>query len=211
MAKRPDVVRVAVVDDHRMVLDGLAAHLAQSGLEVVIAVGSWGELVEHPAFPADVTVLDLNLGDGLRIESKVQALRAAGSHVVIVSRHAGSHAIARSLHAGALAFVPKSAPAAELTEAVEAVARGERYPSDAADLPQRVTTVSVGPREQRALALYAAGRSIREVAAEMEATEETVKSYIKRARSKYRRAGIDLGTKILLLRHAVHEGWLDSE
>ena len=45
----------------------------------------------------------------------------------------------------------------------------------------------------------------------METTEETVKSYIKRARRKYREVGIDIGTRILLRRHGLREGWLTSD
>ena len=59
--------------------------------------------------------------------------------------------------------------------------------------------------------LYASGRSIREVAAEMGTTEETIKSYIKRARRKYRTAGIDLGTRVLLRRHGARAGWIPTE
>ena len=59
--------------------------------------------------------------------------------------------------------------------------------------------------------LYARGLSIKAVASEMEMTEETVKSYIKRARRKYRDVGTDIGTKILLRRHVIREGWLDSD
>jgi hypothetical protein len=45
----------------------------------------------------------------------------------------------------------------------------------------------------------------------MSTTEETVKSYIKRGRRKYRRVGVDLGTKLLLRRHAIREGWITPE
>jgi two-component system, NarL family, uhpT operon response regulator UhpA len=38
-----------------------------------------------------------------------------------------------------------------------------------------------------------------------------VKSYIKRGRRKYRRVGVDLGTKLLLRRHAIREGWIPPE
>jgi DNA-directed RNA polymerase specialized sigma24 family protein len=59
--------------------------------------------------------------------------------------------------------------------------------------------------------LYAAGRPVKEVAVAMGTTEDTVKSYIKRGRRKYRAAGIDIGTRILLRRQATVEGWLSPE
>jgi hypothetical protein len=45
----------------------------------------------------------------------------------------------------------------------------------------------------------------------METTEETVKSYIKRARRKFREVGVDVGTRILLRRYGIREGWLTPE
>src|SRR5690606_10644021 len=69
----------------------------------------------------------------------------------------------------------------------------------------------LGNRERRALVLYAAGHPIKEVAATMGTTEDTVKSYVKRGRRKYRAAGIDIGTRALLRRRAVVEGWLSPE
>ncbi|HRN30247.1 MAG TPA: hypothetical protein PK890_11190, partial [Terrimesophilobacter sp.] len=95
-------VRVAVVDDYQMVVDGLITHLHTAGrdLDVVINATSWDELTNHPHYPADVTVLDLNLGDHIRIETKVRALTSAGSGVVLISRHTSAIAIARALTAG---------------------------------------------------------------------------------------------------------------
>ena len=69
----------------------------------------------------------------------------------------------------------------------------------------------LGERERRALVLYAGDLSLKDVALAMDTTTETVKSYVKRARRKYREAGIDLGTRFLLRRYAVSEGWLDGD
>lgn len=208
-------VRVAVVDDYQMVVDGLITHLRTAGpdLAVVVSATSWDGLLTHPGFPPDVTVLDLNLGDSIRIETKVRALIAAGSAVVLISRHTSAIAIQRALNAGALGYVPKTASAEELVAAVRAASRGELYLSDLYTVPENtvVAELSVGPREQRALALYASGRTIRDVAAALNTTEETAKSYVKRARSKYRRAGIELGTKVALRRYAALEGWIESD
>lgn len=210
-------VRIAVVDDHRMVLDGITAHIraSRSDIDIVIAEPSWLALVSHPEFPVDVVVLDLNLNDSISVVTKVKALNAAGSKTVIMSRHADAASIHGALAAGALAFVPKSDSADELITAIHAVAGGARHlsPTASGSLGS-VATVrdpGLGRQEQRAMVLYASGRSIKEVAEEMQTTEETVKSYIKRARRKYRTIGVDVGTKILLRRRGIHEGWLSPE
>lgn len=214
---RQPFTRVAIVDDHRMVLDGVVAHVKarRVDIEIVIHETTWLGLLAHADFPVDVVVLDLNLSDGIPIGTKIRALTAAGAATVVISRHADAGSISSSLAAGALAFVPKTDSADELIGAVRAVAAGRRYlsPVTAATLDglRLSRDPGLGQREQRAIMLYAAGRSIKEVADHMGTTDETVKSYIKRARRKYLHIGVDVGTKILLRRRGIHEGWLTPE
>lgn len=210
-------VTVAIVDDFQLVIDGLTAHLADEriGIDVVIQASSWGELVDHPRFPAMVTVLDLNLNDTISISAKVQALVAAGSGVVVISRHSDPATVARAMDAGALGYVPKTDSAAELVSAIKDAARGRRHlarplEEAIADLHAPVDPV-LGQREREAIALYSTGRTIKQVAEEMGTTEETIKSYIKRARRKYREVGVELGTRSLLRTHGIREGWLDPD
>ena len=214
---RSSAVKVALVDDHRLVLDGLEARLARrsSGVIVQAAESSWAALLQHPGYPFDVVVLDLHLDDNIPIATKLRALQSAGTAAVVMSRHADSGSISAAMNAGALAFVPKTESADELIAAIRSAANRVRH------LPDRVATVlagfratpdaGLGRQEQRALVLYAGGRSIKEVAVVMGTTEETVKSYIKRARRKYRMVGVDVGTRVLLRRHAIREGWIAPE
>jgi two-component system uhpT operon response regulator UhpA len=214
---RPIAIRVAIVDDHRLVIDGIAAHLAASdnGIEVVIGATTWAALLAHEEFPVDVAVLDLNLADQIAIGAKVRALSAAGTRTIVMSRHTDAASIHGAIKAGALAFVPKTETADELVLAIRSAAEGQHYRNqplvDALEVLSTTEDPGLGRQERRALVLYASGRSIREVAREMDTTEETVKSYIKRGRRKYRQVGIDLGTKHLLRSHGIREGWLTPE
>ena len=211
------VIRVAVVDDHRLVLDGIAAHLRirHPDIKVLATETTWVGLLSHPEFPVDVVVLDLGLGDDIAIETKMHTLATAGARAVVMSRHADAITVQSALQAGALAFVPKTDDAAELVLAIRAAAAGVRYraQSIASANLETITAASpgLGRQELRALMLFATGRSVKDVAAQMNTTEETVKSYLKRARRKYLAAGTDLGTKVLLRRHAIREGWLSPE
>ena len=214
---RSSGIRVALLDDHRLVLDGLVARLSTktTGITVVAAESSWAALVDNPDFPFDVVVLDLHLEDNIPIGTKLRALQAAGSSAVVMSRHADSGSINAAMQAGAMAFVPKTEPAEELILAIRSAAKQRNH------IPEHVATVlagfratpdaGLGRQEQRALVLYAGGRSIKEVAHTMATTEETVKSYIKRARRKYRQVGVDVGTRVLLRRHGIREGWIAPE
>jgi two-component system uhpT operon response regulator UhpA len=210
-------IRVAIVDDHRLVLDGLVAriHDPEGGLLVVATETSWAGLIANPEFPVDVVVLDLHLEDGIPVGTKLRALGTIGTATVVMSRHADSASVTAAMRAGALGFVPKTESASELVSAIRSAARSLQHLSE--PLASAIAGYSASPdpglgrQEQRALVLYASGRSIKEVAAEMSTTEETVKSYIKRGRRKYREVGVDVGTRILLRRHGVREGWLTPE
>jgi DNA-binding NarL/FixJ family response regulator len=211
------LIRVAIVDDHRLVLDGLAARLhdPKNGISIVITATSWAALMVHSDFPVDVVVLDLHLEDGIPIGTKLRALSTIGTAAIVMSRHADSASVAAAIHAGAMGFVPKTESATELAQAIRSAADSQQHlPELLAEAVAAYTPSpdpGLGRQEQRALVLYASGRSIKEVALEMETTEETVKSYIKRARRKYREIGVDVGTRILLRRHGIHEGWLIRE
>jgi DNA-binding NarL/FixJ family response regulator len=132
-----------------------------------------------------------------------------------MSRHTDAASIQAAIVHGAHGFVPKSDSAEELVNAIKSAAEGNRYENspltDALAVADYVPSPRLGNQERRALMLYAAGRPMKEVAAAMETTEDTVKSYIKRGRRKYRVAGIDIGTRVLLRRQAITEGWLSPE
>jgi two-component system uhpT operon response regulator UhpA len=210
-------IRVAIVDDHQLVLDGLSSRLhdPDGGISIVAASTSWAGLIAHPEFPVDVVVLDLHLEDGIPVGTKLRALGTIGTAAIVMSRHADSASVTAAMRAGAMGFVPKTDSADELAAAIRAAA--DSTPHLSAPLAEAIAGFAASPdpglgrQEQRALVLYASGRSIKEVAAEMETTEETVKSYIKRARRKFREVGVDVGTRILLRRYGIREGWLTPE
>lgn len=213
---RSSVIRVAIVDDHALVLEGITARLAhQPGIRVAASELTWVGLLSNPEFPVDVVVLDLHLKDQISIGSKIKSLTAAGSRSIVMSRHSDAASIFTAVGYGAKGFIPKTESTDELVKAIECAASGRQYGNrpmtDAFAVADRGTTPKLGNQERRALMLYAAGRPVKEVAAAMGTTEDTVKSYIKRGRRKYRTAGIDIGTRVLLRRQAVIEGWLSPE
>ncbi|MGV8969456.1 MAG: response regulator [Microbacteriaceae bacterium] len=215
--RRDSRIRVAIVDDHRLVLDGLSARLSPRsvGISVVAAESSWADLLHHHEFPMDVVVIDLHLEDNISIESKLRALESAGTAAVVMSRHSDTASVNAALQAGAWGFVPKTDSADELIAAIRAAFARRRHLSSALekDLERfsAAPDAGLGRRERHALELYAGGIPLGEVASEMDTTVETVKSYIKRARKKYRQVGIDLGSRVLLRRHAIREGWIRAD
>jgi two-component system uhpT operon response regulator UhpA len=207
-------LRVAIVDDHRMFLEGLQRSLADTpNLRVVAAVPSWPQLVRHPAYPVDVVVLDLELKDGVPPAVKISSARAAGAAVVVVSSFTDHGQVRSALAAGARGYVPKSEPVASVVDAVDAAAAGEQYLTPAlatALLADDLggSTPVLSPQELRALTLYVSGLPLKSVARQMGVHYETAKSYLDRVRAKYAHVGRDARTKVELRNRAVEDGHL---
>jgi two-component system uhpT operon response regulator UhpA len=218
----PDgAVRVGIVDDHRLVLDALRSWLAAEAEDVAveIAVTSWEALLEHPLFPVDVVLLDLELGDGVPVGSKIVRLGTAGVAVVVIGSFADPRRVRECLAAGASGYVPKVEDAGELPRAIRAAAAGEGYVSAALAAllvaseqdPAAEPPPPLSQQERRALVLYASGLPLKSVAEHLDISTETAKTYLGRVREKYAQAGREARTKIALHRRAVEDGLLTAE
>jgi len=214
---------VAIVDDERMVLQGLHSWLAgrSAELEVVAAVTSWSRLLVHAEFPVDVVLLDLNLKDGVPVEVKLATLRAAGASAVMISTFADPGQIRACVAAGARAYLPKSESAEEMVRAVRAAASGLDYitPTVAALLiadrqaPSARSGVvpHLSPQETRALTLYASGLPMKAVARRLQVSYDTAKDYVDRVRGKYEEVGRSARTKVELYQRALEDGFIAGQ
>ncbi|MFE5672501.1 response regulator [Agromyces sp. NPDC056523] len=208
----PSRIRLAIVDDHRMLLGALSEWLrgAASDIDLVAAVPSWSELLAHPEFPVDVVLLDLDLRDNIPISIKLSTLKSAGVRTMLMSTYSEPAVVREALGAGALGYLVKSEPVETIVEALRAAQRGESYLSR--ELEDALDDDGAAPRlsaqERRVMALYGAGQPVKAVAFQLGISEETAKSYLKRIREKYRLAGYDVGTKVALRKRAIADGIL---
>lgn len=204
-------IRLAIVDDHRMLLGALTEWIrsAANDIEMVAAVATWPELLGHPEFPVDVVLLDLDLKDNIPVSLKLSTLKTTGVKTVLMSTYSDPALVREALAAGAVGYLVKSEDASMIVDAIRAAHRGESYISDELDLALSSET-SEAPRlsaqERRVMALYAAGEPVKSVAYELSISEETAKSYLKRIREKYRSNGVDVGTKVALRKRALLDG-----
>jgi len=129
-------IRVALVDDHRMILGALTEWIrsAADDIEMVAAVPTWPELLTHPGFPVDVVLLDLDLKDNIPVAVKISALKSTGVRVVLMSTYSEPNVVREALAAGALGYLVKSEDAAMIVEAIRAAAQGESFISAELDL-----------------------------------------------------------------------------
>jgi DNA-binding NarL/FixJ family response regulator len=207
-------IRLAIVDDHRMLLGALTEWVrnAAPDIDMVAAVASWPELLTHPEFPVDVVLLDLDLKDNIPVSLKISTLKTTGVRVVLMSTYSEPNVVREALAAGALGYLVKSEDAGMIVEAIRAAAEGESFVSAEHDLALNSGEVGGAPKlsaqERRVMALYGGGEPVKAVAFQLGISEETAKSYLKRIREKYRVAGIDVGTKVALRKRAIQDGIL---
>ncbi len=207
-------IRVALVDDHKMLLGALTEWIrnAADDIAMVAAVTTWPELLTHPEFPVDVVLLDLDLKDNLPISLKISTLKTTGVKTVLMSTYSEPNIVREALGAGALGYLVKSEDAEMIVEAIRSANRGESFISAELDLALNAADVGGAPKlsaqERRVMALYGGGEPVKAVAFQLGISEETAKSYLKRIREKYRVAGIDVGTKVALRKRAIQDGIL---
>jgi DNA-binding NarL/FixJ family response regulator len=209
-------VRVALLDDHEVLLDSMASWLRANApdFEVALTATSWLQLVHSPAFPTDLVLIDVQLREPVSIEARVRTCRAAGATVIVLTGLDTPDLRDRALRAGAAAFLGKSKPLAEVlavAREVMGLTGGRAVQRDWRPLPRAAEQVQ-RPRlslgEEAALRLYASGRSTNEVAVEMHVQFETAKTYLRRVREKYARVNRPASRKVDLIQRATEDGYL---
>jgi DNA-binding NarL/FixJ family response regulator len=214
MSSTDERIRLAIVDDHRMLLGALTEWIrnAASDINLVGAVASWPELLTLPEFPVDVVLLDLDLKDNIPISLKISTLKTTGVKTVLMSTYSEPNVVREALAAGALGYLVKSEDASMIVEAIRSANKGESFISAELDLALNAGEVGGSPKlsaqERRVMALYGGGEPVKAVAFQLSISEETAKSYLKRIREKYRVAGFDVGTKVALRKRAIEDGIL---
>jgi DNA-binding NarL/FixJ family response regulator len=209
-------VRLAILDDHEVLLDSLTSWIGANApdFEVVLSARTWLELVHSANFPTQLVFIDFQLKEPVSIEARVRTCRAAGAKVIVLSGMDTSEARDRALAAGAAAFVSKSQPLREVMDiarGIMGVARADELQKDWRPLPIGASDTN-RPRlslgEAEALKLYVAGHSTSEVASLMNVQYETAKTYLRRVREKYAKANRPASRKADLIRRAAEDGYL---
>jgi DNA-binding NarL/FixJ family response regulator len=188
-------VRVCLVDDQRLIRDGLRLLLElEEGLEVVGEAENGAAALEvYAALQPDVMLMDIRMPvmDGVEATRRIIE-RWPQSRVVILTTFDDDAYIFDALRAGALGYLLKDVSGPELASAVREVARGGVLiqPSVArkvvaefsrlAPEPARPSNDSMeplNPREREILQGICRGLTNKEIAVRLNLTEGTVKNY----------------------------------
>ena len=180
------MIRVAVVDDHPIVRDGIVANLQDAG-DIAVA-GTAGSAAEALALVRrerpDVVLLDLELPDRSGLELIVELKAALPQlRIVIFSAYGGEERVAVAISRGADSYVLKGTPSDEVLETIRSAVAGQpRLGAEvAAQLLRSLHTPRrerVTPREREVLGLLAEGLSNRAIAARLNVAERTVRFHV---------------------------------
>ena len=203
------VIRVVLVDDHRVVARSLQSYLESfDDIRVVGVAASGEELLEHLAgWKPDIVIQDLLLPggmDGIETTRRVQE-RAPEVRVIALTASTDEARMAGVLRAGAAGYVRKDAEPEMLLAAVRAVARGRTFIDPSVDRlapPAEELT----PREMEVVRLLAAGRSNKEIATALAIGEETAKTHVARVLAK-----LQAENRAQAVTHALKRGLVSLE
>lgn len=210
------MIRVLLVDDHPVVLQGLRSYLAlDADIDVVDAVGTAGEAltaVQGSTPRPDVVVMDMHLPD-MDGPAAIRALKACQPHVPVValSSFADEGLIVAAVRAGAAGYLLKAIPPESLLEAIKTAALGmEVMPPDVQHVLRRHAAAHghpdpVSPRELEVLQLMGQGMSNKEIGAALHITEKTVKTHVSHILAK-----LDVQDRTQAVLAAIREHYIEA-
>ncbi len=186
-----NAVRVMIVDDHRIVREGLRQVLADhEGIVVVADAAHGGEAMQWLRTSRDavaVVLLDIAMPgrDGLEVLAQLRA-EFAGLPVLMLSTYPDNQFAVRCIRAGAAGYLNKSADPDDIVAGLRKAASGGRYltPSVADLLANAVSEVSsqaphesLSQRENQVFRLLAQGQSVGQIAVLLSLSPNTVSTY----------------------------------
>lgn len=198
------MIRVQIVDDHPLVVDGLERIINDSGVARITGTACslkecWRMLA---GFTPEVLLLDIGLPDGSGIDACAQILkRYPDIKILMLTSYSELNVITQSLENGALGYVLKNSTVEEIIEGICTVALGERFLCEEVDLLLRTKkedAISLSRRERELLRLIAEGHTMNTISDIMCIGYETVKSYRKNIMTK-----LEVPNTAALIKYAV--------
>ena len=186
---------IVLVDDHKLVRDGIRTILERSpDFRVVGEADNGADAVQLcKKTNPEVVLMHIGLPGMNGIEATTELLRhCPGVKVAILSMYDDENSVVSAIRSGARAFVLKKASSGELLDALRTVARGGSYLSSQVSdkLLQRIqrgdleTTdktalEQLSPRELQVLRMVAEGKTSKDIAVMLDLGLQTVRSYRK--------------------------------
>jgi DNA-binding NarL/FixJ family response regulator len=205
-------MKIVLVDDHKIVREGLRAILEREKDMTFVGEAADGReaLAVVRQFHPDVVIMDVTMPGLNGIDTTMQmTAEFPGVRVIGLSMNSDRHYVLGMLSAGALGYILKNAASDELITAIRSVAAGKTYLSpeiaglvvQALERGKPTATPSLSLREREVLQLVAEGYSSKEIAAKLGLAVSTVESHRRQLTSK-----LKLDNVADLTKYAVREG-----
>jgi DNA-binding NarL/FixJ family response regulator len=182
MSQSPPI-RIALVDDHSLVRDGVRALLsARPQFEVVGEAENAAQgLKLCEEVKPDILLVDIGLQDmnGLELTQLVRS-RCPNIKILILSMYDNQEYVATSIRAGASGYVLKNAPSREIVAAIEAIATGGTFYSAEVTLKlvsRKTEENELTPREVQVLVGLAKGLDNKTIARDLAISVRTVETH----------------------------------
>ncbi len=185
-------VKILLVDDHRVVREGLRSLIEkQHGMEVVAEAENGRTALQMTRkFNPDVIVMDLNMPDLNGIEATRQIVQEfPNTKVLALSMHADRQFVVGAIKAGVSGYLIKDSAFKELNRALRAVAANQTYLCskitrvvvkdyvEKLSLEEAATPAALTAREREVLQLLAEGRKTKEIADRLNVSIKTVETH----------------------------------
>jgi DNA-binding CsgD family transcriptional regulator len=195
-------------------------------LEVVLVATLWAQLVASDNFPTRIVFLDADGSEAVSLAARIRACRATGAVVVVTTASPTGSVRWNQVHeigemAGAISLFSTMLELSSLTDfrrrldSLLSLANPQedwRPPPGKNERSTPVASNSLAPKlsrgEAEALGLYASGKTMVEVAREMNVQFETVKTFLRRVREKYAQLGRPASNRAVLTSNALEDGFL---
>lgn len=209
------VIALALIEDNRLVREGITALLNRLPDLRVVAATSSADLSLLAQVSPQVVLLDLGLrnGDSLRVAERVRAEFPA-ARVIVMDLLPVHEDIVEFVHAGVSGFIMKDATLEDLVTTIRSVADGTNvlppqmtsslFSEIARDAVARgraqvVESVRMTPRERQVVNLIAEGLGNKQIAARLHIATHTVKSHVRNIMEK-----LTLHTRLQIAAYSHH-------
>jgi DNA-binding NarL/FixJ family response regulator len=176
-------IRIALVDDHSLVRDGVRALLSTRPLFEVVgeAENAAQALTMCEEVKPDILLVDIGLQDmnGLELTQLIRQ-RCPAIKILILSMYDNQEYVATSIRAGASGYVLKNAPSREIVAAIEAIATGGTFYSAEVTLKlvsKKTEENELTPREVQVLVGLAKGLDNKTIARDLAISVRTVETH----------------------------------
>ena len=179
-------IKVAILDDHKMVVESLSKLINESDIAQVTATwydlesGRLGLAKSQP----DILLLDIGLPDGDGVDFCAEITKIYPElKIIMLTSYKEFNVAKRALHNGALGYVLKNAESEEIFAGIETVSRGEQFLCEEINILLREKrneeVIWYSPREKEILQYIADGFTTEEIAKKIFRDKETVRYYRK--------------------------------